>query len=64
MSKLHQPACVGALIVGISFNVVLGLLGVMGMSLTDALYLTVMILTMSGSAVVQVLLHRSGKDRE
>lgn len=62
MRQIHQPACVGALIMGIAFNVMLSLLGIAGMPLADALYLAVIVVILILSAIVHLLLRRNRKD--
>lgn len=61
MSRLHHPACVGALTIGICFNAMLGILGILGIPLVDAFYLTILILTIIGAAAVQMVLRRNRK---
>ncbi|KAB2893813.1 MAG: hypothetical protein F9K28_07640 [Bacteroidetes bacterium] len=60
-SKLAHPTILGILLVGIVFNIVLSSLGLLGVELLDALYLTFILLTISGSLAVQMLIHYSRK---
>ena len=62
MRQLHHPTCVGALIIGITFNVTLSLLGIAGMPVADALYLAVIVVILILSAIVHLLLRRNRKD--
>jgi hypothetical protein len=57
---LEHPAFIGAVIVGICFNIVFGMLGLLGFALLDALWITASLLTIIGSALVQHLI-QSGK---
>lgn len=60
-SKLAHPTVVGTLLVGIIFNIVLSILGLLGFRLLDALYLTLILLTIIGSLAVQMLIRYSRK---
>ena len=60
MRLLHHPAFIGALLVGITFNIVFGMLGLLGFALLDALWITAALLTIVASALVQHLI-QSGK---
>ncbi len=62
MRQFHHPAWVGALIIGITFNVTLGLLGMAGMPVVDALYLAAIVVILIFSATVHLLLRRNRKD--
>ncbi|MBZ0315283.1 MAG: hypothetical protein K8L91_02610 [Anaerolineae bacterium] len=62
MRQMHHPACVGALITGITFNVTLSLLGMVGMPVVDALYLAAVVVILIFSATVHLLLRRNRKD--
>ncbi|MBI5930362.1 MAG: hypothetical protein HY862_13715 [Chloroflexi bacterium] len=63
MRQIHHPACVGALIIGITFNTTLSLLGMAGMPVVDALYLAVIVVILIFSAIVHLLVRRNQKDR-
>jgi hypothetical protein len=58
----HHPSVIGVLLVGIAFNAMLGILGLLGFELLDALYLASTFLTIIGAVAVQYLSERSGKD--
>ena len=60
MHLFDQPAFIGAVTVGICFNVVFGILGLFGFGLLDALWITAALLTIVGSALVQHMI-QSGK---
>lgn len=62
MRIMQHPSFVGALLVGISFNLVLGLLGTLGFELLDALYLTAALLTVIGAVGVQFLITRRRRE--
>ncbi len=62
MRQMHHPACVGALIMGITFNITLSLLGMAGMPVVDALYLAAIVVILFFSATVHLLLRRNRKD--
>lgn len=62
MRQMHHPACVGALIIGITFNVALSLLGMAGMPVVDALYLAAIVVILICSATLHLLLRRNRKD--
>ncbi|KAB2902481.1 MAG: hypothetical protein F9K27_16690 [Anaerolineae bacterium] len=53
MRLCESPSLVGLLVVGILFNIVLGILGLLGFTLLDALWVTASLLTIIGAAVVQ-----------
>lgn len=55
---------IGLVMVGISFNVVLTVLGLLGFELVEALYLTITLLTIAGAIVVQHLIQHHRKDEE
>jgi hypothetical protein len=59
MRVLQHPTFIGALMVGIVFNLLLGLLGALGFELLEALYLTAVLLTIIGAVGVQFLITRS-----
>jgi hypothetical protein len=59
MKVLQHPSFIGALMVGIIFNVLLSLLGALGFKLLGALYLTATLLTIIGAVGVQFLITRS-----
>ena len=59
---LDHPAFIGAVIVGICFNVVFGILGLLGFAMLDALWITAALLTIVGSALVQHMI-QSGKGK-
>lgn len=61
MRLFEQPSFVGALIVGIVFNIVLGILGLLGFALLDALWITSALLTIVSAGIVQHLI-QSQKD--
>lgn len=63
MRQMHQPTCVGVLIMGIAFNVALSLLGMAGMPVVDALYLAAIVVILFFSAIAHLLLRRNRKDR-
>lgn len=60
-NKLSHPTVIGILLVGITFNIMMIILGLLGFRLLDALYLTVILLTIIGSLTVQMLLRHSRK---
>ena len=60
MHLFEHPTFIGAVIVGICFNIVFGMLGLLGFALLDALWITASLLTIIGSALVQHLI-QSGK---
>jgi len=62
MRIMRHPTFVGALMVGIAFNLLLSLLGALGFALLDALYLTAVLLTIIGAVGVQCLITRSRRD--
>lgn len=53
MHLLDSPVFIGVVIVGIVFNIVLGILGLLGFTLLDALWVTASLLTIVGAAMVQ-----------
>ena len=57
---LEHPAFIGAVIVGICFNIILGILGLLGFALLHALWITAALLTIVGSVLVQHMI-QSGK---
>jgi hypothetical protein len=61
INKLTHPTIIGILLVGISFNIILSILGLLGVELVDALYLTLMLLTIIGALAVQMLIRYSRK---
>ncbi|MBZ0309459.1 MAG: hypothetical protein K8I82_25575 [Anaerolineae bacterium] len=61
INKLVHPTVIGTLLVGITFNIMLIILGLLGFRLLDALYLTFILLTIIGSLTVQILLRHSRK---
>lgn len=61
INKLSHPTIIGILLVGISFNIILSILGLLGVELVDALYLTLMLLTIIGTLAVQMLIRYSRK---
>ncbi len=62
MRQIHHPTCVGALIIGIAFNITLSLLGMAGMPVVDALYLATIVVILFFSAIVHFLVRRNRKD--
>lgn len=56
MRVFEHPSFIGALIVGIVFNLVLGILGLLGFALLDALWITSALLTIIGAGIVQHLI--------
>jgi hypothetical protein len=60
MSIFAHPAFIGALIVGICFNILFGILGLLGFALLDALWIAAALLTIVASALVQHMI-QSGK---
>lgn len=61
ISKLAHPTIIGILLVGIAFNIILSILGLLGIKLVDAFYLTLILLTIIGSLAVQMLIRYSKK---
>ncbi|MCL4876215.1 MAG: hypothetical protein KJ064_06140 [Anaerolineae bacterium] len=61
ISKLAHPTIIGILLVGIAFNIILSILGLLGIKLVDAFYLTLILLTIIGSLAAQVLIYYSRK---
>ncbi len=61
IKKLTHPTIIGILLVGIAFNIILSILGLLGVELVDALYLTLMLLTIIGSLTVQMFIRYSRK---
>lgn len=53
MRLCESHSLVGLLVVGILFNIVLGILGLLGFTLLDALWITASLLTIAGAVVVQ-----------
>ncbi len=53
MRLFESPALIGLLIAGILFNSVLCILGLLGFTLVDALWMTASLLTIVGAAMVQ-----------
>lgn len=53
MRRFDSPVFIGVVIVGIVFNSVLGILGLLGFTLLDALWITASLLTIVGTAIVQ-----------
>lgn len=62
MKRLHHPSFIGAMVVGILFNVVLGVLGMIGFELIDAMYLTTTLLTIVFAVGVHYLIQGSRSD--
>ncbi|MBZ0315546.1 MAG: hypothetical protein K8L91_03940 [Anaerolineae bacterium] len=62
MRQMHHPTCIGALIMGIAFNITLSLFGMAGMQVADALYLAAIVVILFFSATVHLLLRRNRKD--
>ncbi len=56
MRRFNHPAIIGAVVIGICFNLVLCTLGLLGFPLLDALWITSALLTIVGAAVVQHLI--------
>lgn len=56
-----HPVFIGAVLIGICFNIVLGILGLLGLALLDALWITAALLTIIGAVLVQHLI-QSRKD--
>ena len=59
---LEHPAFIGAVTVGICFNVVFAALGLLGFAPLDALWITAALLTIVGSTLVQHMI-QSGKSQ-
>lgn len=53
MRLFDSPVFIGVVMVGIVFNIVLGILGLLGFTLLDALWITASLLTIVGAVVVQ-----------
>lgn len=53
MYRFASPVFIGVVMVGIVFNSVLCILGLLGFALLDALWLTASLLTIVGAAIVQ-----------
>jgi len=58
MRVFEHPSFIGVLIVGIVFNLVLGILGLLGFALLDALWITAALLTIIGAGLVQEFIQR------
>jgi hypothetical protein len=58
MRRFDHPAFIGVLLVGICFNIVFGILGLLGFALLDALWITAALLTIVGSALVQHMIQK------
>lgn len=61
INKLAHPTIIGILLVGIAFNIILSILRLLGVGLLDALYLTLILLTIICSLAVQMLIQYSRK---
>jgi hypothetical protein len=64
MKALQHPAIVGALVIGIAFNILLSLLGLLGFSFWEALYLASASFIVGGFFGVRRLIRRTGKQAE
>lgn len=53
MRRFDSPVFIGVIIVGIVFNSVLCILGLLSFDLLDALWVTISLLTIVGAAMVQ-----------
>ena len=60
---LEHPAFVGAVIVGTCFNIIFGMLGLLGFALLDALWITASLLTIVGVALVQHMIQSGEGER-
>lgn len=62
MRLFQSPTFIGIVILGIIFNLVLGILGLLGFALLDALWMTASLLTIIGAALVQYLIESRQKE--
>jgi hypothetical protein len=61
MKALQHPAIIGALVIGIAFNILLSLLGLLGYSFWEALYLVATSLIVGSFLGMRWLIRRIGK---